>query len=208
MPSLPPTPSVVPGASNNGAPVAGQPPSSTITNPNTYYVQNSQQAQAGAQGQTGTQSELSQYTDGQQQLQQQLPQTLQGLLNGSTSVPSTFTAPPVAFQALNDQFQNTLLPQYAATYGAGSPQGLSQQAQQNENLAANLYQTGVGQYQNLLGQVQNTAFTPVGQEQANAQNQNWQSQGNQNTLGYQGPSPLNALGTQGAATLLSALGLT
>lgn len=212
-------PAVVPGVSTppgglpsgaGGAGAGGVPnPNQGISyaDPNTFYAQNATNDTAGASGTTGVQNQMNQYTAGQQALQAQLPQTLQGILTGQQQVPDTFTAPQIAFDALNHNFNNFLAPQYAATYGAGSPQGLSQQAIQNEQLAANLYQTGQGNYLNYLNSGRDLAFTSVGQQQANADNKNWQEAGGQDTLGYQGPSGLRAFGTGLGAELLQRLGL-
>lgn len=180
---------------------------------NLFYgaQQQSNQGGAGVQANAGTQ--LNQYTAGQQGLQQQLPQLLSGILSGQTQIPPYWTAPPQVFQAYNDQFQREMAPRYAATYGAGGPQALSAQNQGNQQLAAQLYQGGIQNYQNFLNQGLSTAFNPVGQQTASTGNNNWQQQGNQNTLGYQTTNPLGALGIGGAAAgsiidgLMSLLGM-
>lgn len=198
---------VVPGVGNTPGNANGVPGQNPTTTDAAYYAQNQQTDANGAQAQTGTQDQMNQYTAGQQGLQATLPATLQGVLNGSSQVPSTFTAPQVAFDAYNHNFNNNLAPKYAATYGSGGPEALSAQSLGDEQLAAQLYQTGQGNYLDYLNSANSLAFTPVGTQQANAQNQNWQQQGSQDTLGYQGPSPIAAGGTSILASLLAALGL-
>ncbi len=185
---LPPAPGA--GLADPGV---SQPPS------NVFYGAQQQNAGAGSGVQANFGTQLNQYTQGQQGLQQQLPQLLSGILSGQTQIPPYWTAPPQVFKAYNDQFQREMAPRYAATYGAGGPQALSAQNIGNEQLAANLYQGGIQNFQNFLNQGLSTAFNPVGQQTAGTGTNNWQQQGNQNTLGYQTTSPLGALGIGGAA---------
>lgn len=181
-----------PGAATNN-PGAIQSPSQVFYGSQQTNAQNG----SGVQANAGTQ--LNQYTQGQQNLQAQLPQLLSGILSGQTQIPPYWTAPPAVFQAYNDQFQREVAPRYAAAYGAGGPQALAAQNIGNANLAAQLYQGGIANFQNFLNQGLATAFNPVGQQSASTGNSNWQQQGNQNTLGYQTSSPLGALGIGGAA---------
>lgn len=175
--------------------------------PNTFYASNQQNqgVNAGASAQTGTQ--LNQFTAGQQQLQGQLPQLLSGVLTGQAQIPPYWTAPQQVFDSYNHNFQHYDAPAIAAQYGAGSPQIASQQSLGNERLAAQLYQSGQGNYLNYLNSAGAMAFNPVGQQTAAATNSNndWQSQ--QNTLGYQGPSLLAAGGTSILSQLLGGMGL-
>lgn len=155
----------------------------------TYYTANTQ----GNTAQTGGTANFqqNQYTPGQQALQGQLGSTLQGMLNGSYQIPGYMTAPPEAFQAYNNAFNLYVKPGMAAQYGAGSPQIGSMQSLGNEQLAANLYQTGVGNWQNLLGMANANAFTPVGSNSANQINQNWQTESDVD--GYQGDTVLGSI---------------
>jgi hypothetical protein len=107
------------------------------------------------------------YTPEQQAAQNQLLTQLTGFLSGTSGAPSSMTAPPQAFQAYNDAFNQYTAPGLAAQYGAGSPQIGSQQMMGNEQLAANLYQTGVSSYLSGLGQLGNAAYNSVGQNTAN-----------------------------------------
>ncbi len=199
-------------ATGAGLPAANN--SNTSTPTTQFYGAQQQQQQQGAGAQTGAASALNQYTQGQQQLQGTLPQTLQSVLSGQSQVPDYFTAPPQVFKAYNDNFQQSVAPGIAAQFGAGSPQMASQQSIGNQNLAANLYQNGQGNYLNYLNSAANVAFNPVGQQTANSAANNWQSQNNGNTQGYQTGSPLGALGLGGAAAgsvlsqLAALLGLT
>ena len=126
-------------------------------------VTNSNGTQTTAQ--TGVQNNT--YTPAQQAAQNSLLSQLQGFLSGTTSAPSYMTAPPAAFQAYNDAFNQYAAPGIAAQYGAGSPQIGAQQSMGNEQLAANLYQTGISSYLSGLGQLGNAAFNAVGQTTAN-----------------------------------------
>jgi hypothetical protein len=188
------TPGAMPAADTSALPGGATQPTST------FYGSQQQNNQLGAGAQTNAGTQLNQYTQGQQGLQAQLPGLLSGILSGQQEIPAYMTAPSVVFKNYMDQFNRGPAHQYAAAYGAGGPQGLSAQNQGLQNLAAQLYQGGVTNFQNFLGQGLNTAFgTPVGQQTANTAANNWQQQGQENTLGYQTGSPLGALGIGGAA---------
>lgn len=165
--------------------------------PNTGMVQTTQQYYnadtTGTSGQTGTtnQQQANQYTPGQQELQSQLPQTLMGLLTGQTQAPGWMTAPPEAFKAYNDSFDTYVKPGLAFQYGAGSPQIGSQQMMGNEQLAANLYQNGYSNFLNGLGNAENFAMTPIGQNTNNQVDQDWQS--HYNTSGYSGDNIMGSI---------------
>ena len=73
------------------------------------------------------------------------------------------TAPPAAFKAFNDEFNQYAAPGIAAQFGAGSPQEGAQQTMGNEQLAANLYQSGTQNWLNGLGLLGNNAYNAVGQ---------------------------------------------
>jgi len=110
-------------------------------------------------GNTGT---YQQYTPGQQALQGNLGSLYQNILAGQ--IPSSFTNPQAAINAYNTNFQQSVAPQLAAQYGAGSPQIGSQNALGLAQLQGNLYNTGVQNYLGALGQGTNYALgMPVGQ---------------------------------------------
>jgi hypothetical protein len=119
-----------------------------------------------------------------------LPSMLAASLSGQ-QIPSWMTAPPEAFKAYNDAFNQYVAPNIAAQFGAGSPQIGRQQMMGNEQLAANLYQNGVTNWLAYLGNAENFAMTPVGQSTNNQFNQNWQNQSE--VQGYQGDSMLGTI---------------
>lgn len=108
---------------------------------------------------------------------------LGGFISGTQQVPAYMTAPPQVFQAYNDAFNKFVAPGIAAQYGAGSPQIGAQQSFGNEQLAAQLYQSGITNWMDALGLQGNAAFNPQGQNSAssalgNKVNQSDQSQWN------------------------------
>ena len=129
--------------------------------------QNTTQQNASTGATTGTQANT--YNAGQQALQNQLSQLLPGYIQGGT-IPTAFTAPPAAFQNLNNQLTNQVNPAIAAQYGAGSPQIGAQDALAQTNLAAQLYQAGVQNYTGALGLAGNLAYNPIGQNTTGTSN--------------------------------------
>ena len=123
-----------------------------------YLTQTYQQqgTQAGQQAQ----QQANVYNPQQQALQGGLGGFYNQLLQGN--IPSQFTNPQAPMQAYTANFQNTLMPQYAAQYGAGSPAGLSAEAQGMQQLQGQLYNTGVGNFMTALGGAGNYAFNPIG----------------------------------------------
>ena len=115
----------------------------------------------GATTNQGVQSNT--YTPAQQAAQNALLQQLQSYLSGGSSAPTWMTAPPAAFKAFNDEFNQYAAPGIAAQFGAGSPQEGAQQTMGNEQLAANLYQSGTQNWLNGLGLLGNNAYNAVGQ---------------------------------------------
>ena len=96
------------------------------------------------------------------------------------------------FQAYNDAFNKYVAPGIASQYGAGSPQLGAQQSFGNEQLAAQLYQSGLGNFlqgQQLLGgyaftpQGQNTNSASQGQQQNQFDQSSWNVGLNQTALG-------------------------
>ena len=139
--------------------------------PSPYGVLN---VSAGTSSTTGTGNTTSQgtqsntYTPAQQAAQNALLQQLQSYLSGGSSAPTWMTAPPAAFKAFNDEFNQYAAPGIAAQFGAGSPQEGAQQTMGNEQLAANLYQSGTQNWLNGLGLLGNNAYNAVGQTTAGA----------------------------------------
>ena len=140
-------------------------PTQDATGMTTIAASASQQSQQGNTANTGLTNNT--YTPEQQAAQNALLSQLQGFLSGSSTAPTYMTAPPAAFQAYNDAFNQYTAPQIAAQYGAGSPQIGAQQTMGNEQLAANLYQGGISQYLSGLGQLGNAAYNAAGNTTAN-----------------------------------------
>jgi hypothetical protein len=159
---------------------------------------NYQQSQ-GNQSQQGTQTNLNQFTPQQQQLQGMLPGMLSGFLSGQQDIPAYMTAPPQVFKAYNDAFQKYTAPGIAAQFGAGSPQIGAQQSFGNQQLAAQLYQSGVNNWMQGLGLGGNWAYTPIGQNAANQAS----GQSQNNTFG--GGIVDTTYGASILSTLLNAL---
>jgi len=137
-----------------------------------------QQQQATSAGQqTGSQQQQNMYNPTQQGLQSGLGMLYNQLLQGN--IPSSFTNPAAPMAAYNANFTNTLMPQYAAQYGAGSPVGLSQQALGMQQLQGSLYNTGVNNFLNALGGGNNYAFNSIGQSGTQAGNTSTTNQGSQ-----------------------------
>src|SRR5271165_2708010 len=90
-------------------------------NQNATGTQNQATTQQSANTGATTGTQANNYNAGQLALQNQLASTLPGFISGGT-VPTAFTAPPAAFQNLNNQLTNQVNPAIAAQYGAGSPQ--------------------------------------------------------------------------------------
>jgi hypothetical protein len=109
------------------------------------------------QDQNSTQQNL--YGQGQQQLQGQIPGLLSSLVGGGMG---SFTNPQALLAQYNQQFQNTVAPNLAAQYGAGSPQIASQQNQGLVNLLGNQYNTGVSNYTNALNSAGQYGLSSVG----------------------------------------------
>jgi hypothetical protein len=126
--------------------------------------------QTGNQQNTGTTNVAGQYNPAQTALQGQLPSLYQSVLAGN--IPQTFTAPQAAIDAYQQQFDAWKAPQLAASGGAGSPMMAANQAMGLSNLMGNLYQSGVGNYNNTLGQAGNLAFQQTGTNQTTAGTQN------------------------------------
>lgn len=158
----------------------------------TYNNQTAQQT-AGNQGQTSQNV----YSPGQTALQGNLSGLYQQLLSGQ--IPSSFTNPQPAIDAYKNNFNSQVAPGLAANYGAGSPAIASQQALGLSQLQGQLYNSGVQNYTNALGQGAQYALSPTGA--LNNQTSNTSSQ--QNSQGQQtvGANPLIFL-----ANLLGGLG--
>ncbi len=129
-------------------------PSSVITN-------NQTTTQQGVQG--SNQTQFNAYNPNQQSLQQNLGGMYQNFLSGQ--VPTAFTDPSALMAQYNQNFQNSLAPQLAAQYGAGSPQIGSQYNQGMVNLLGNQYNQGFSNYNNALNSGAGFAFNPIGQTQ-------------------------------------------
>lgn len=125
----------------------------------TGYLQNLSGQQQGANQTSGSQANT--YGAGQQGLQDQLGGLYSRYLGGN--VPTSFTEPQAAFNAFNTDFTNNTEPGLVAQYGAGSPQIGAQRADAQQRLAAGLYQNGISNYSNALGQGNAYAMTPTGQ---------------------------------------------
>lgn len=149
------------------------------------YVPYQQQSysQGTAQSQTGSNASTAQntYTPGQTDLQGNLGQLYQQLLGGN--IPSSFTNPAAATNAYNSNFNTQVAPGLAAQYGAGSPVIGSQNALGLAQLQGNLYNSGVQNYTNALGQGTQYALSPTGTSGTGVNNQSStaQSAGQQNT---------------------------
>lgn len=156
------------------------------------YSQFSQGANQQTAQNTNT-SQATSYSPAQQGMQGSLGSMLQQFLSGQ--VPSSFTDPTALMNQYNQQFNNSLAPQLAAQYGAGSPQIGSQYNQGLVNLLGNQYNQGFSNYSNALGQGLQYAFQPIG------------STGNQNTqMQGQGTVSGNSFQTYPLALLASLLG--
>jgi hypothetical protein len=123
------------------------------------YLQTTQN-QTAQQANTGTTAQNNTYGVGQTNLQGNLGSLYQSLLGGN--IPSSFTNPAAATTAYNSNFQQQVAPGMAATLGAGSPAINSQNALGLAQLQGNLYNTGVQNYSNALGQATNYGLTPTG----------------------------------------------
>jgi len=157
------------------------------------YSQNTAQQQAGTTGQ----QQQNTYTPGQTGLQGNLGNLYQQLLQGQ--IPSSFTNPAAATQAYQNNFNSQVAPGIAAQNGAGSPAIASQQALGLSQLQGQLYNQGVQNYTNALGQGAQYALSPTGVNSNQQTNQTSQ----QATQGQQtvGANPLvflaNLLGSSG-----------
>jgi hypothetical protein len=161
-----------PQAPSGYVPQSSTPPSFGMTTINAGLQTSQQNAQSQSQG-----LNRNVYTPEQQALQNQLLNHLGGYISGQTQVPAYMTAPPQVFQAYNDAFQKSVAPGIAAQYGAGSPQIGAQQSFGNEQLAAQLYQSGLTNWLAGLGLAGNLAYNSVGQNSAAQGNQNNQQNG-------------------------------
>lgn len=164
----------MPALDPNTIPISGgTPPLYGMQNVNLQYGQ-----QAGEGASANQQSALSTFSPQQQALQNQLLGNMTGMLSGSSQVPAYMTAPPEVFAAYNEAFNKYVKPGIAAQYGAGSPQIGGQQSYGNRQLAAQLYQSGLSNWQGLMNQAGSLAFNPIGQTAANQGQNNW----NQNSM--------------------------
>ena len=125
-----------------------------------------------ATGQSGTSQSSglneNQYTAPQQALQGQTSGTISGLLNGSQQ-PMAAGFSPAVWQAMLMNFNQDVAPKIAAQYGAGSPQVGGQLADLLLKATAQSSQQQWNNEQNLLGDAQSNAFTPVGNATGSAQ---------------------------------------
>lgn len=153
---------------------------------------------------TGVGSARSYFSPEQLAAQSQYFNTLGGYLNGTSQVPAYMTAPPQVFQAYNDAFNKYVKPGIASQYGAGSPQIGAQQSFGNEQLAAQLYQSGLSNYLQGLGLQGNAAFNPQGQNTTN--NTLGQTQTQNQQTGYEAGLSTTTLGQSLLSLLLSRLG--
>lgn len=169
-----------------GTITAPQPVSLTTSQGTSSANTTDQASQAGQQSST--------FAPWQQQLQQLLPGMLSSFVQGG-QVPTSLTAPPQEFAAANQQFTQNVAPGLVAQYGAGSPQLAQQQAYMNQNLAAQTYQQGVGNYLSGMGMLGGFATTPQGQTTA---------QTGQNTS-QQNASGLGTTSTDVGGTILGML---
>ena len=117
---------------------------------------NSQQQQTGQQAQT----QANTYNPAQQGLQSNLGGFYNTLLQGN--IPSSFTNPAAPMQAYSANFDNMIMPGYAANFGPGSSAGNSAKALGMEQLQGQLYNTGVGNFMNALSGATNYSFNPIG----------------------------------------------
>ena len=163
-------------ANNGGLQVNPATPSNGMTTVSARIADSSQQGTSQGQNQQNNQ-----YTPEQQAAQNQLLNQLMSYLSGGSSAPGWMTAPPEAFKAYNDAFNQYVAPGIATQYGAGSPQIGAQQMMGNEQLAANLYSTGISQWLSGAGALSNAAFTAVGQNTASQGQSTSNAQGS--TLG-------------------------
>lgn len=130
------------------------------------------------------QNTANQYTAGSQALQGSLPGQINNFLQ-TGNLPGSFAAPSSVLNAWNQNYQEFIAPQLAATYGSGSNVLPLQQSLGLSNLLSNLYQTQSGNLNNVLNTGLTAAFNPIGlnasgnygQQSTGTQqtNNNWQS---------------------------------
>jgi hypothetical protein len=172
-------------------------PSPYVLDPNmagsnqTYYAANNVSSAKQQGGSTSQQ--MNQYNPGQLQLQQLLPGMFSSALQGG-EVPSFFTAPQAVFDAANANFRDSVAPGLVARFGAGSPQLAGLQARMNQDLAANLYQSGVGNFLNYLNSAGAYATTPMGQSNEYNVDMGWKTRDRQR--GFQGDTAWGGIFTE------------
>lgn len=164
------------------------------TNAATAQTQNVNTTDTGAQHTTsdtnasnaGAQSQQNTYTPFQQDLQNEAAkQAGQFLQTGvAPGMDQNLAAQEAAFK---QNFNQTVAPQLAAQFGAGSPAIASAESQGLVNLTANAFQNQGSNFNNALGTAGNLAFTATGQNAQNKSNaatntntnQGWQDNMNQ-----------------------------
>jgi len=151
------------------------------------YISGNSLTQTGQSG-TSQSDGLNQnlYTPEQQALQGQAGGQIAGLLNGSQSPAASLGFDPAVWQSMLTNFNENVAPQLAAQYGAGSPVIGGQLSNLLLNATAQSSQQAWNNQQNLLGDAQSNAFTPVGassgSSQATGQNTSEYTSGQQNQL--------------------------
>lgn len=127
-----------------------------------------------------------QYTPEQQALQAQAGSTIAGTLNGSQSPAASLGFDPSVWQSMLTNFNENVAPVLASQYGAGSPVIGGQLSNLLLNATSESSQQAWNNENNLLGDAQSNAFTPVGAtsgtSQATGQNNSEYTSQQQNVL--------------------------
>lgn len=150
------------------------------TTNNTQNTQIGQQSSAtGLQNLAQNSSQASQFTSGQQALQDQVTGGLSSYLQTGSIPTQSWGVPQAVADWQHYLFQRDTAPALATQFGANSPQIANRQLEMDLGLAALANQQGQTNYLNALNSAGNWAFRPVGQNESVASSQ--ANQSNQNT---------------------------
>jgi hypothetical protein len=153
-------------------PATIQPTLDANGNPIDTYTSGNSLTQTGSSGTSQTAGlNQNQYTPAQQALQGQDTSQISGLLNGSSSPAASLGFDPSVWQSMVTNFNENVAPQLAAQYGAGSPVIGGQLSNLLLNATSQSSQQAWNNQQNLLGDAQSNAFTPVGATSGTSQTQ-------------------------------------
>lgn len=139
------------------------------TNQTQTTAVNQQQTGTGLQNLAQNTAQASQFTAGQQALQNQVTGNLSSYLQTGQLPTATYGVPQAVADWQHYLFQRDSAPQLATQFGANSPQIQNRQLEMDLGLAALANQTGQTSYLNALNSAGNWAFTPIGQTGATNQ---------------------------------------